>query len=217
MGTNPFLPDTVEQYINSTLTRETGAQKALREATALLPQAIMQITPEQGALLGLLVKITGARNILEIGSFTGYSALAMALALPADGTLVACDTSRDWTQMAQHYWQEAGVRDKIELRIGKAMDTLHALEKEKTPFDLIFIDADKKGYDGYYEACLPLLEQGGIIIFDNMLWGGAVADAADTDNRTLALRALNLKLHQDERVDTAFIAISDGMMVVRKR
>ena len=179
----------------------------------------MQIGADQGALLALLVHSIGARMALEIGTFTGYSALAVAMALPADGKLVCCDKSEDWTAIARRYWKEAGVAEKIELRLGPALETLAALERERGAgsFDFAFIDADKAAYDAYYEGCLRLLRPGGLVALDNMLWSGAVADPKEHSADTDALRALNAKIRDDARVESCLLTVGDGVMLARKR
>ena len=193
--------------------------QALRRQTQALPNAYMQISPEQGHLLGLLVRLIGARRCLEIGTFTGYSALAMALALPPDGELVACDISEGWTTMGSQHWQRAGVAGRIDLRLGSALDTLAQIEHEggKDRFDLAFIDADKTGYDTYYESALRLVRPGGLIVLDNMLRRGRVADLADTDDDTVALRTLNVKIASDDRVHFVLLPIATGMTLARRR
>ena len=218
MGNNLFLPADVEYYINS-LTRETPVQQKLRQETALLPNALLQITPDEAALLAFLVKVTDAKHIIEIGTFTGYSALAMALALPDNGTLITCEIFDNWADICHRYWQEAEVDHKISLKIGLANDTLQALlnEGKAGSFDMAFVDGDKKSYDNYYELCLTLIKHGGIIVFDNMLWSGTVADEHNMEERCVALRALNLKIHTDARVDCSLLTVSDGIMLVRKR
>jgi predicted O-methyltransferase YrrM len=214
-----LLPDAVEHYVSSLVTREPPILQQLRQETALLPEANMQIGADQGALLALLVRLLGARSALEIGTFTGYSALAVATALPENGRLVACDLSQEWTQIARRYWAAAGVAQKIELRLGPALETLQHLLHERGPgcFDFAFIDADKPAYDAYYEACLQLVRPGGLIALDNMLWNGAVADPADQQPNTLAIRALNLKLRDDPRVDTCLLSVGDGVMLASPR
>jgi predicted O-methyltransferase YrrM len=179
----------------------------------------MQIAPEQGQFLAMLAKLINAKRALEIGTFYGYSALWVALALPKDGRLVACDINDEWTAIARRYWERAGVADKIELRLGLATDTLRALEREAMAgsFDLAFIDADKSGYDEYYEQSLHLLRPGGVIVFDNVLWSGRVADPRVRDADTRALRALNTKIAADDRVDKVMVTIGDGMTVARKK
>jgi predicted O-methyltransferase YrrM len=193
--------------------------RALREYTQHMPSGRMQITPEQGHLLALLVRLIGARRVLEIGTFTGYSTLAMALALPADGHLTACDISEEWTRIARLYWQRAGVADRIDLRIAPAVDTLALLEVRGAAdqFDLAFIDADKPSYDGYYERCLRLVRPGGLIVLDNMLRRGRVADPLEMDADTVALRALNRKLIGDERVDSVLLPVASGVTLARRR
>ncbi|MEO5843311.1 MAG: class I SAM-dependent methyltransferase, partial [Caldimonas sp.] len=194
-------------------------QAALRAATAQHPQAGMQISPEQGQFMALLVKLLGARRALEVGVFTGYSALTVALALPADGTLLACDISDEYTRIGRSYWQQAGVADKIDLQLGPALATLDArlAAGEAGRYDFAFIDADKTGYDAYYERCLQLLRPGGMIAIDNTLWGGKVARPAGGDADTAALQALNAKLHGDERIDLSLLPIGDGLTLARKR
>jgi predicted O-methyltransferase YrrM len=179
----------------------------------------MQITPEQGHLLALLVRLIGAQRVLEIGTFTGYSALAMALVLPADGCLTACDISEEWTGIARTHWQRAGVADKIYLRIAPALATLAQLEGEGglDGFGLVFIDADKTGYDAYYEAALRLVRPGGLIVLDNMLRRGRVADPCDKEADTVALRNMNTKIAADERVDRVLLPIASGMTLARRR
>ncbi len=219
MSSNPFLPDLVASYVTSTVTRESEVQQHLREETMHMPQHMMQVSPDEAAFLSMLVRITNARHVIEIGTFTGYSALAMALALPEKGRLLCCDISREWTDIAKRYWHEAGVLNKIELRLAPAQETLDTLLREgkEGSFDLAFIDADKPGYDGYYEACLKLVRRDGVIAFDNMLWGGAVADVAENDASTRALRALNLKLRDDPRIDTCLLTVADGVVLAYKR
>jgi predicted O-methyltransferase YrrM len=193
--------------------------RALREHTQQMSSGRMQITPEQGHLLALLVRLMGARRVLEIGTFTGYSALAMALALPADGRLIACDISEEWTGIARAYWQRAGVADRIDLRIAPALMTIGRLERDGAlhAFDLVFIDADKTGYDAYYEGALRLVRTGGLIVLDNMLRRGRVADPCDGDADTVALRNMNTKIAADERVDRVLLPIASGMTLARRR
>jgi O-methyltransferase len=219
MPKRSLMPDFVERYVSHVITRETPLQQRLRAETAGLPQAGMQVGPDQGKLLALLVHLIGARRALEIGTFTGYSALAVAAALPADGKLIACDISAEWTRIARRYWDEAGVSGRIELRLGPARDTLAALIRDGAAgsFDFAFIDADKTGYDAYYEACLTLLRPGGLIALDNMLWNGAVADPRVQDPDTSALRALNVKIRDDARVESCLLTVGDGVMLARKR
>jgi caffeoyl-CoA O-methyltransferase len=210
--------DALEAYLDTYGARESKALADCRDATQTLPAALMQIGADQGAFLALLVKLIGAKRCLEIGTFTGYSALAVAQALPADGRLVALDVSKEYTDMARGFWAEAGVTDRIDLRLGPALETLDAMIAAKeAPFDFVFIDADKPNYDGYYERTLVLLRPGGLIALDNMLWSGAVADPADTRPHTVAIRALNAKAHADSRVDMALLTVGDGVLLARKR
>jgi predicted O-methyltransferase YrrM len=201
--------------------REHPELARLREATASHPRANMQISPEQGALLAMLVKLTGARRTIEIGVFTGYSALAVALALPAGGRILACDISDEYTRVGRPYWERAGVADKIDLVLEPALHTLDArlATGEAGRYDFAFIDADKSNYDAYYERCLKLLRTGGLIAFDNVLWSGRVADKVDpaADADTAALQLLNAKLQGDERIDVALLPIGDGLTLARKR
>jgi len=184
-----------------------------------MPHAGMQIGADQGALLALLVRLVSARRAIEIGTFTGYSALAVASALPADGKLVCCDVSDEWTSVARRYWREAGVAERIELRLAPATETLADLLKRDggETFDMAFIDADKSNYDAYYESCLKLVRRGGVIALDNMLWSGKVADPDVHDEDTDALRALNAKISDDRRVDACLLTVGDGVMLARKR
>jgi caffeoyl-CoA O-methyltransferase len=219
MPKRSLLPDAVERYVSENITRESPLQKRLRAETAALPRAVMQIGPDQGAFLAMLVHLTGARRAIEIGTFTGYSSLAVASALPPDGKLIACDVSEEWTGIARRYWEEAGLSGKIDLRLGPASDTLAALKKEcgAGSFDFAFIDADKTSYDAYYEACLILLRPRGMIVLDNMLWDGTVADPTVQDADTRALRALNLKIRDDARVEACLLTVGDGVMLARKK
>jgi len=197
--------------------RETPVQLACRLQTQKRKDAVMQIAPEQAAFLGLLVKMLGATRVIEIGSFTGYSALAMALALPKSGRIVALDVSREFTDIARRHWKRAGVSKKIDLRLGPAQASLDKMiARREGPFDLVFIDADKTGYDGYYESALKLLRRGGMVALDNMLWSGEVADPKVTGSGA-ALRKLNAKIHADKRVDMALATIGDGLMLARKK
>jgi caffeoyl-CoA O-methyltransferase len=219
MAKRSLLPDAVERYVTEVLPRETPVQQRLRQETAKLPQAGMQIGADQGAFLALLVRTLGARRAIEIGTFTGYSALTIASALPPDGRLICCDINEQWTAIGRRYWTEAGVAERIDLRLAPAAATLAELLRDGGAgrFDFAFIDADKTGYDGYYESCLQLLRTGGLIALDNTLWNGAVVDARVQDEDTRALRALNLKIRDDERVDRVLLSIGDGVMLVRKR
>lgn len=212
------LDDTLYDYLLAHSLREHSCQTALRAATASHPRARMQIAPEQGQFMALLVKLLGVKKAIEVGVFTGYSALSVALALPADGRLLACDISEEFTTVGQPFWREAGVADKIELKLAPALETLDArlAAGEAGSYDFAFIDADKVSYDGYYERCLSLLRPGGLILIDNVLWGGDVARPAE-DADTAALQALNAKLHGDERVDLSMLPLADGLTLVRKR
>jgi caffeoyl-CoA O-methyltransferase len=206
-------------YLLETTLREPELLARLRAETAALPSGGMQISPEQGQLMGLLIELTGARRTLEVGVFTGYSSTVVALALPSDGRLVACDVSEEWTNMARRYWREAGVESKIELHVQPALQTLDALlaAGEAGSFDFAFIDADKTAYDAYYERCLTLLRPGGLVAVDNTLWSGAVADRSDQRESTRAIHALNVKMTADSRVTTSLIPIGDGLHLARKR
>ena len=212
------LDDTVYQYLLSHSLREHPAQVALREATRTHPHAMMQISPEQGQFMALLIRLLGARRTIEIGVFTGYSALSVALALPDDGKVLACDISDEYTRIGVPHWKAAGVAHKIDLQLAPALNTLDARISagEKGQYDFAFIDADKSGYDAYYERCLTLLRVGGLIAIDNTLWSGKVATPAE-DADTAALQALNSKLHRDERVDISMLPIGDGLTLARKR
>lgn len=213
------LDDRLYNYLLSTSLREHEVLRRLREETASYRNAMMQIAPEQGQFMALLVQLLGAKKAVEIGVFTGYSSLSVALALPPDGKIIACDVSEEYTSVARRYWQEAGVADKVDLRIAPALETLDRLlaEGQAGTFDFAFIDADKGNYDGYYERSLQLLRPGGLIAIDNVLWGGDVADPEVQDNSTQAIRALNEKLHQDERVSLSLLPIADGLTLALKR
>jgi predicted O-methyltransferase YrrM len=206
-------------YVLQYGTREPDVLARLRKETESLPQHRMQIPPEQGALLAMLVELLGARRCIEVGTFTGYSSTAVALALPPDGRLVCCDVSEEWTSIAHRYWGEAGVADKIDLRIAPAAETLDGLLEggEEGAFDLAFVDADKRGYDRYYEQLLRLVRPGGLIVFDNTLWGGDVLDEDTDDTDTKALRALNVKLAADERISLCLLPVADGVTLARRR
>lgn len=212
------LDEHLYRYVLDVSLREHAELAALREATRTHPRANMQIAPEQGQFLALLVKLLGARRTIEIGVFTGYSALAVALALPEDGRILACDLSDEYTSIARPYWQRAGVAHKIELVLAPALATLDArlAVGEAGAYDFAFIDADKTNYDGYYERCLRLVRAGGLIAFDNTLWSGKVAETAGDDD-TAALQALNRKLHADTRIDLSLLPIGDGLTLARKR
>jgi len=206
-------------YILETWLREPASLPALRAETAGIPGAGMQISPEQGQFLSLLVELTGARRAIEVGTFTGYSALSIARALPADGTLICCDVREDWTAVARRYWAEAGVADRIDLRLAPAAETLDTLiaEGQAGTFDFAFIDADKTNYGLYYERGLELMRPGGLMAVDNVLWAGAVANDQDRSDDTCAIRDLNKTMGRDERVSVALVPIGDGLTLARKR
>jgi predicted O-methyltransferase YrrM len=213
-----IVDDALHGYLVAHSVREHPAQTALREATRTQPQAGMQIGPEQAQFMALLVRLMGARRAVEVGVFTGYSALSVALALPADGYLLACDVSDAYTRVGKPFWAQAGVAHKIDLRLAPAVETLDAqlAAGQAGRFDFAFIDADKASYDAYFERCLALLRPGGLIAIDNVLWGGAVARPAN-DADTIALQALNDKLLQDQRIDVSIVPIGDGVTLARKR
>ena len=213
-----FLSPEIHDYV---IGHGTPPDEILRDLAAETKEkiggmAIMQIAPEQGAFMQLLVELMGARNAVEIGTFTGYSALCIARGLPEDGRLLCCDTSEEWTSIGIPFWERAGVREKITLEIGPAIDTLRALPEEEQ-FDIAFIDADKPSYQSYFEALMPRLRQGGLILVDNVLWAGAVVDADQQDESTVAIRAFNDHVRDDPRVDCVMLAVSDGLTLLRKR
>ena len=212
------LTDALYQYLLDVSLREPELLRRLREETAALPRASMQIAPEQGQFMALLVRLIGARKTLEVGVFTGYSSLAVALALPPEGRIIACDVSEEYTAIARRYWQEAGVEGKIDLRLAPAVETLDALlaDGHAGTFDFGFIDADKQNYLAYYERVLRLLRPGGLLAVDNVLWGGRVIDPTSTDPTTDAIRALNGKLHHDDRVHLSLVPIGDGLALALK-
>ena len=213
-----MLDERLYDYLLSVSLRETPAQKALREETDRLPRAIMRTSAEQVQFMGLLLRLMGARRALEIGTFTGYSSLCIAGALPADGKLICCDVSEEYTKVARGYWRRAGLESKIELRLGPAVATLDALvEADVEPFDFAFIDADKTNYGNYYERALKLVRPGGLIAIDNVLWGGDVANPEENDEDTRAIRALNERVRNDESVTLALAPIGDGLTLARKR
>ncbi len=212
-GRAPFLPEKVARYIREHSVREPAVLRELREATKTVPMSGMQIGADQGQFMQLLVQAIGARRCLEIGTYTGYSALAVALALPEDGRLICCDISEEWTAVGKPFWKKAGVEKKIDLRIGPALQTLKGL---KGPFDFVFIDADKPNYLQYYEGCLPLVRKNGIIAIDNTLWSGAVADPSQKDADTVALRQFNDALHGDQRVALSMLPLGDGVTLALK-
>ena len=213
------IDEPLYRYLIEHSLRESPVMRELRELTLKHEMARMQIAPEQGQFMALLVELIGARKIIEIGTFTGYSALCMAQAMPADGKLICCDLSEEWTAIGRRYWERAGVADRIELRIAPALETLDELTRsgEAGGFDIAFVDADKPNSLRYYERCLELLRPGGLMMFDNTLWSGSVADPAIDDQDTLAIRALNDRLHEDERISMSLVPIGDGLTLVRKR
>ena len=212
------LNDNLYRYLLDVSLREPELFRRLRDAMATHPRASMQIAPEQGQFMALLVRLLGVRRVIEIGVFTGYSSLWMARALPADGELIACDVSEEWTAIARKYWEEAGVENRIRLRLAPAVDTLTELlaDGQAGTFDLVFIDADKENIDRYYELSLQLLRPGGLILVDNVLWSGRVIDPAVTDPGTEALRVFNRKLHTDDRIELSMLPVGDGLTLAVK-
>lgn len=213
------LDESVYTYLLNNIHPETPVLRELRETTReTLSMYAMQISPEQGAFLALLCRVLNARFTLEVGTFTGYSALAVAQVLPEGGKLIACDVSKEWTDIGRQYWVRAGVAHKIDLRLAPATETLSLLLEEQGEgvFDFAFIDADKSNYDDYYELCLQLIRVGGLIAIDNVLWGGRTSDPAVTDTATVALRNLNAKVRQDDRVFATMLPIGDGLSLVQK-
>lgn len=212
------LSDTLYRYLLENSVHEPEILRQLREETAADPMSRMQIGPEQGQFMQLLVRLTGARRCLEVGVFTGYSSLAVALALPADGRIIACDISEKWTAIARKYWSAAAIADKIDLRLAPALETLDSLLRSGLAgtFDFAFIDADKANYQAYFERALTLVRPGGLIAVDNTLWQGAVADAGATDVDTVAIRAFNRRLKADNRVFQSLLPIGDGLSLALK-
>ena len=219
MAGDLLLPQRVYDYLLSVSLREPDILRRLREETAVMPRATMQVPPEHGQFMAFLVQLTGARKALEVGVFTGYSSLAVALALPEDGRIVACDISEEFTAVARRYWKEAGVEHKIELHIRPAIETLRELLEQgrQNSFDFAFIDADKTGYAKYYDCALELVRPGGVIMVDNVLWSGRIADPKETDADTVALRAFNEKVHADTRVFHTLLPLGDGVTLALKR
>jgi predicted O-methyltransferase YrrM len=214
------LSDPLYQYLLANSVREPEILNQLRSETAQHPLVNMQVSPEQGQLMGLLVRLIGAKKCLEVGVFTGYSSLVVALNLPDDGRLIACDVSEEFTSIARKYWQQAGVNDKIDLHIAPALETLDLLlaDGEAGTFDFAFIDADKNNYAAYYDRCFQLVRQGGLILVDNVLWYGRVADPAmNEDKRTQAIKALNQQIYHDDRVQISLVPIGDGLTIARKK
>ncbi len=217
MSSQIHLDDTLHQYLQSVSLREPEILARLRDETSLLEMARMQISAEQGQFMALLLKLMDAKRYLEVGTFTGYSALVSALAMP-DGEVYALDISEEWTTIARRYWEEAGVADRVHLRLGDANATMKDLLSTETgTFDFIFIDANKVGYQTYIEAAYSLLRSGGLLALDNVLWGGAVVDEEDNTEDTVALRAVNLAMHIDKRFDISLVPIGDGLTLARKR
>jgi predicted O-methyltransferase YrrM len=215
----PKIEGALADYVDGNWLREDALKRRLREETAKMPGAGMQISAHQGQQIALLARTIGARRAVEVGTFTGYSALCLAESLAGDGKLWCCDVSEEWTRIARRYWKEAGLASRIELTIAPALQTLDWLLAQGLggQLDLAFIDADKANYDGYYERCLKLVRRGGLVLIDNVLWGGSVANLADKDADTAAIRALNAKLGADQRVDLALLAVGDGMTCALKR
>jgi len=212
-----FLTKPVHDYLVAHAPPLDDVQRDLiAETEALGGISMMQIAPEQGAFMTLLTRLIGARHAIEVGTFTGYSAISLARGLPDDGTLLCCDVNEEWTAIARKYWERAGVDDKIELRIAPATETLRSLPAGER-FDLAFIDADKPSYPIYYEEVLARLRRNGVILVDNTLWGGAVADAKATDDNTKAIRAFNDAVAADERIESTILTVGDGLTLIRKR
>ena len=213
------LPNELANYLRSVAVREPDVLARLREETqSSVRAAVMQITPEQGTFMRMLIGMLGARRVLEIGVYTGYSSISMALGLPEDGLITACDTSEEWTEIARRYWREAGVEDRIHLHLRPALETLDELLADGAAgtYDFAFIDADKSNYDNYYERSLDLLRAGGVIGIDNVLWGGQVIDADDSSEMTEAIRAINNNIYGDERIEVCMVPIGDGLTLARK-
>jgi len=213
------LTDTLYDYMLSVSLRDTPVEQELRAETDQLELSAMQISADQAQFMALLVKLIHAERAIEVGTFTGYSALAIAQALPPEGQLIACDISEEWTAIARHFWKRAGVAGKIELRLAPALVTLTELldERQAESFDFAFIDADKQNQWGYFELCLQLIRPGGLIAVDNVLWGGSVADPGNQKDTTIAIRDFNERIHSDERVDISLVPIGDGLTLARKR
>jgi predicted O-methyltransferase YrrM len=211
------MSDRLYEYVLAQGLREHPILRELRQLSDDLPEASMRSSAEQMQLLAFLIELTGAMRVLEIGCFTGYGALAMALALPPGGRVVTLDVNEHWPAIGRRHWERAGVADRIELRLGLAMDSLDRLEVEGAQFDLAYVDADKKLYDEYYERALTLVRPGGVVALDNVLWGGAVADPEDVDRQTEVLRALTAKIRADKRVTPVLLPVGDGVMLARKR
>ncbi|TGN00447.1 O-methyltransferase [Leptospira yasudae] len=227
---NIQLTEKLEEYIFRNSVREPDSFRRLREETGKLAQANMQISPEEGQFLHILAKLSGAKRIIEIGTFTGYSSLCFGSALPSDGKILCCDISEEWTTIARKYWKENGLESKIRLKIGSALETLQViLDSKSAPewasdftfgsssIDLVFLDADKENYPNYYPLILKLLKPGGLLIVDNVLWDGSVADETHQEISTIGIRKLNEMIHNDESVDVSLVPIADGVSLVRKK
>jgi caffeoyl-CoA O-methyltransferase len=213
------IDEKLHGYLLDVSVREPEIMRTLRRVTESHVHAAMQVSPEQGQFMAFLVRLTGARNCLELGVFTGYSALAVALALPRDGHITACDVNEEWTRTAREFWEEAGISHKIDLHLAPALDTLKELQAagKEGSFDFAFIDADKVNYWAYFEGCLELVRKGGLIVIDNTLWSGQVIDPGKQDEDTVAIRDFNRRLHRDSRVDISLLPIGDGLSLARKR
>ncbi|MEM7103472.1 MAG: class I SAM-dependent methyltransferase [Bacteroidota bacterium] len=216
---NHLLTPEITKYIHTVSLRESPVLQKLRAETQQMERAIMQVSPELGQFLRLLIRLTGAKNILELGVFTGYSTLSMAMAIPEDGQIIACNVSEEWTNIGRRYWKEAGVQHKIDLRLAPALQTIKKLKQtNKSPcFDLIFLDADKANYGNYYENCIDLLRPNGLFLIDNSLWGFKVVDPDIVDLETNVIQKLNNRLSTDDRVDISILLFGDGLTVLRKR
>lgn len=217
MGKQLEITEQLYAYLLETGFRDDPLLKELRDETARMPNGMMQIAPLQGQFMALLAQISGVRKALEIGTFTGYSSLSVARALPQGGRLICLDVSQEFTDVARRYWAKAGIADRIDLRLGPALESLKTLQAEAGSFDMAFIDADKSNYPHYYEAVLGLLRPGGILLIDNVLWGGDVADPSVSDLETTTLRALNARVKSDARVDFCLLPIADGLTLIRKK
>ena len=211
------LSESVYNYMLAYSLRESPICRELRMHTELMTEGRMQISPEQGQFMAMLVSLLGVTKAIEIGTFTGYSALCVAQALPEDGILIACDISTEWTDIAQKHWKKAGIAHKVDLRVAPAIDTLATLSNQQDSFGFAFIDADKVNYLNYYEAIIPLLKPNGLLLIDNVLWSGAVADPNNTEESTKAIRTLNQHVYNDERVDISLLPVGDGLTLVRKK
>ena len=211
------LDETIRAYLLENQPAEHPLLAELRELTATVTRSRMQISPEQGHFLTFLIRLTGARRVLEVGTYTGYSSICMALAMPSDGRIVACDNSAEWTDVAKRFWKKAGLADRIELRLGSALDSFEDLIRERQEFDFVFIDANKEDYDSYYESSLKLVRPNGLIVIDNMLRDGRVADPTETELSITAVRDLSAKIAKDERGDRVLLTVGDGMTLVRRR